>query len=96
VEVFRRFRDRILSEGGEEVVLATSFRGHSELIGVLNSVFSSVLGKTRQDLKANRQEPPHQAPHVRVYAVEFEGRVPKAQLQRAEAAHIAPVARDAG
>jgi ATP-dependent helicase/nuclease subunit A len=94
VEVFRRFRERNLSEGGEEVVLATSFRGHSELIGVLNDVFSSVLGETRQDLEANRQEPPHKAPHVRLYAVESEGRVPKAQLQRAEAAHIARQLRE--
>ena len=94
VEVFRRFRERILSEGGEEVVLATSFRGHSELVGVLNSVFSSVLGETRQDLEANRQEPPHEAPHVRLYAVEAEGRVPKAQLQRSEAAHIAHQLRE--
>jgi ATP-dependent helicase/nuclease subunit A len=94
VEVFRRFRDRILSEGGDEVVLATSFRGHSQLIGVLNAVFSSVLGETRQDLEANRKEPPHEAPHVRLYAVESEGRVPKAQLQRAEAAHIARQLRE--
>jgi ATP-dependent helicase/nuclease subunit A len=93
VEVFRRFRERILSEGGE-VVLATSFRGHSELVGVLNSVFSSVLGETRQDLEAHRGEPPHEAPHVRLYAVESEGRVPKAQLQRAEAAHIARQLRE--
>ena len=94
VEVFRRFRERILSEGGEEVVLATSFRGHSELVGVLNAVFSSVLGEMRQDLEAHRQEPPHEAPHVRLYAVESEGRVPKAQLQRAEAAHIARQLRE--
>jgi ATP-dependent helicase/nuclease subunit A len=94
VEVFRRFRERILSEGGEEVVLATSFRGHSELVGVLNSVFSSVLGETCQDLEAHRGEPPHEAPHVRLYAVESEGRVPKAQLQRAEAAHIARQLRE--
>ena len=94
VEVFRRFRERILSEGGEEVVLATSFRGHSELIGVLNAVFSSVLGEMRQDLEAHREEPPHEAPHVRLYAVESEGRVPKAQLQRAEAAHIARQLRE--
>jgi ATP-dependent helicase/nuclease subunit A len=94
VEVFRHFRDRILSEGGEEVVLATSFRGHSELIGVLNAVFSSVFGETRQDLEAHREEPPHEAPHVRLYAVESEGRVPKAQLQRAEAAHIARQLRE--
>lgn len=94
VEVFRRFRERILAEGGEEVVLATSFRGHSELIGVLNAVFSSVLGETRQDLEAHREEPPHEAPHVRLYAVESEGRVPKALLQRAEAAHIARQLRE--
>jgi ATP-dependent helicase/nuclease subunit A len=94
VEVFRRFRDRILSERGDEVVLATSFRGHSELIGVLNAVFSSVLGERRQDLEAHRQEPPHEAPHVRVYAMESEGRVPKAQLQRAEAVHIARLLRE--
>ena len=94
VEVFRRFRERIISEGGEEVVLATSFRGHSELVGVLNAVFSSVLGEMRQDLEAHREEPPHEAPHVRLYAVESEGRVPKAQLQRAEAAHIARQLRE--
>ena len=94
VEVFRRFRERILSEGGDEVVLATSFRGHSELVGVLNAVFSSVLGEMRQDLEAHRQQPPHEAPHVRAYAMESEERVPKARLQRAEAAHIARLLRE--
>ena len=94
VEVFRRFRKRILSEGGEEVVLATSFRGHSELVGVLNAMFSSMLGEMRQDLEAHRQQPPHEAPHVRAYAVESEEKVPKARLQRAEAAHIAHQLRE--
>jgi ATP-dependent helicase/nuclease subunit A len=94
VEVFRRFRERILSERGEEVVLATSFRGHSELVGVLNAVFSSVLGEMRQDLEAHREEPPHVAPHVRAYAMELEERVPKALLQRAEAVHIARQLRE--
>lgn len=89
VEVFRRFRERILSEGGSEVLLARSFRSHSGLLGVLNAVFSSVLGKLRQDLEAHRQEPPHEGPHVRAFAIEPEGRVGKAALQRAEAAHIA-------
>jgi hypothetical protein len=31
----------------------------------------------------------HEAPHVRIYAVDFEEMVPKAQLQRAEAVLIA-------
>src|SRR5215218_7539 len=48
----------------------------------------------RQDLGAYREEPPHVAPHVRAYAMESEERVPKAQLQRAEAAHIARQLRE--
>jgi hypothetical protein len=55
VEVFRRFRERILSEGGSEVLLATSFRSHSGLVKILNAVFSFVLGKLRQDLEAHRE-----------------------------------------
>jgi ATP-dependent helicase/nuclease subunit A len=94
VEVFRRFRECILSERGDEVLLATSFRGHSELVGVLNAVFSSVLGEMRQDLEAHREQPPHEAPHVRAYAMESEKRVPKAMLQRAEATHIARLVRE--
>jgi len=94
VEVFGRFRERILSEGGTEEHLSTSFRTHLELVRVLNDVFSSLLGEMRQDLEAQREEPPHEAPHVRLYAVESEGRVPKAQLQRAEAAHIARQLRE--
>jgi uncharacterized protein with PhoU and TrkA domain len=31
----------------------------------------------------------HEAPHVRIYALDFEEMVPKAQLQRAEAVLIA-------
>ena len=97
VEVFRRFRERILSEGGEEVVLATSFRGHSELVRVLNAVFSSVLGEMRQDLEAHREEPPHEAPHVRALrrGVRGEGAQGPAAAGGGRA-HRAPVARDAG
>jgi len=36
----------------------------------------------------------HEAPHVRIYAVDFEERVPKAQLQRAEAVLIARQLRE--
>jgi ATP-dependent helicase/nuclease subunit A len=88
-EVFRRFRSRIFKEGGEEVVLATSFRAHIGLTSVVNTVFSPVLGDLRQDLTAHRQQPPHEAPHVRAYAVEAEGKVRKTLLRRAEATLIA-------
>jgi hypothetical protein len=36
----------------------------------------------------------HEAPHVRTHAVEFEERVPKAPLQRAEAVLIARQLRE--
>jgi uncharacterized protein with PhoU and TrkA domain len=36
----------------------------------------------------------HEAPHVRIHAVEFEERVPKAPLQRAEAVLIARQLRE--
>ncbi len=93
VAVFRRFRERILSEGGSEALLATSFRAHAELMQTFNAVFSPVLGVLHQDLGAHRTQPPHAAPHVRAFAMEAEGKVPKAMLQRAEAAHLARLVR---
>jgi ATP-dependent helicase/nuclease subunit A len=50
VTVFRHFRERILSEGGSEVLLATSFRTHAELVRKFNTTFSPVLGNLHQDL----------------------------------------------
>src|SRR5215207_665091 len=93
VTVFRHFRERILSEGGSEALLATSFRTHAELMRTFNVAFSPMLGDLHQDLKAHREQPPHEAPHVRAFAIEAQGKVPKAKLQRAEAAHIARLVR---
>ncbi|MDP9439921.1 MAG: UvrD-helicase domain-containing protein, partial [Actinomycetota bacterium] len=86
--VFRRFRDRIVAEGGSEVVLVRTFRAHAGLTGTLNTVFSVVLGDLHQALEAHRADPPHAGPHLNVYAVEAEGRVSKGLRQRAEAAFI--------
>src|SRR5215212_5612574 len=93
VTVFRNFRERILSEGGSEALLATSFRAHAELMQTFNVAFSPVLGELHQDLKAHREQPPHEAPHVRAFAIEAQGKVPKPKLQRSEAAHIALLVR---
>lgn len=94
VEVFRRFRGQILTEGGAEVVLATSFRAHVGVTSTINAVFSPVLGDLRQDLTAHRQHPPHEAPHVRAYTIEAEGKVRKTLLRRAEATLIAELIRE--
>jgi ATP-dependent helicase/nuclease subunit A len=89
VEVFRRFRASILSEGGNEVVLPTSFRAHVGITTAINAVFSPVLGLgLRQDLSAHRVLPPHEGPHVRAYAIEAENNTRKALLRRAEATLI--------
>ena len=90
VGVFRRFRERILGEpGGGEEVLAITFRCHGQLIAKLNEAFAPILGDLHQELAAHRAEPPHDAPHIRAYAIEPEEKVRKAALERAEAAHIA-------
>ncbi len=95
VEVFRRFRARILAEPeGAEEVLSTTFRCHEGLISKLNATFSPILGDLHQSLSAHRADPPHAAPHVRLYAVESEEKVGKAALERAEAAHIALLIRE--
>lgn len=56
IEVFKQFRDRILSSGGKEVILSTSFRTHQALINLLNQIFAPLLGENRQDLAAARPE----------------------------------------
>lgn len=88
VDVFRRFRARIVDAGGSEVVLSRSFRSHGELVMLNNAVFSTVLGDLHQALVAHRAEPPHEAPHVQAYAIETEERISKARRQRAEASLI--------
>ena len=93
VTVFRDFRERILSEGGSEALLATSFRTHAELMRTFNVAFSPMLGDLHQDLTAHREQPPHEAPHVRAFAIEAQGNVYKAKRQRAEVTHIARLVR---
>lgn len=94
VDVFRRFRTRIVDAGGREVVLSRSFRSHGKLVLLNNAVFSTVLGDLHQALVAHRTEPPHEAPHVRAYAIETEEKVSKPRRQRAEAALIARLLKE--
>ena len=49
VTQFKATRDRILAErGGREVALDTSFRSAPEIIGLVNTLFSTILGADRQ------------------------------------------------
>ncbi|RMG10182.1 MAG: DNA helicase UvrD [Cyanobacteria bacterium J055] len=88
VSVFDRFRDRLVSQGGKLVELSLSFRTHQLLIDRINRIFKPLLGTLHQDLESSI-EPPHPAPHVRVYTVQAPKEVNKPQRQLAEAQHIA-------
>jgi len=57
VAVFRRFRDRIVEGGGEEVVLTRTFRAHEGLAGAQDPVFTALLGGLHQPLDAARAAP---------------------------------------
>ncbi|MEM8832460.1 MAG: UvrD-helicase domain-containing protein [Cyanobacteria bacterium P01_G01_bin.19] len=61
VRIFGQFRDRILQDGGKEVVLGTSFRTHQTLIDKLNRVFAPLLQEESQNLTAFRQSEPIEA-----------------------------------
>ncbi len=58
IRVFQQFRDRILHNGGKEVILSTSFRTHQALINSFNQIFAPLLKENHQDLTAFRQSPP--------------------------------------
>ncbi|HEX7040681.1 MAG TPA: UvrD-helicase domain-containing protein [Trueperaceae bacterium] len=57
VAVFRRFRDRIVAGGGEEVVLTRTFRAHEGLAREQEPVLAALLGDLHQPLTAVRSPP---------------------------------------
>ncbi len=67
VEVFRRFRQRISREGGQEVRMSESFRAHEDLTTCVNRIFAPVLADLHQDLEAHRKAAPHPGPHVTLH-----------------------------
>ena len=58
IRVFEQFRDRILQNGGKEIILSTSFRTHQALINRFNQIFAPLLEENHQDLTAFRQSTP--------------------------------------
>ncbi|MEJ2189667.1 MAG: 3'-5' exonuclease [Acidobacteriota bacterium] len=93
VGVFRRYRERIREDGGDEVVLEQSFRSHGALMARLNQVFGAVLGDLHQDLRAER-EPAGDGPHLRFVPIEKVKGPNRAQRVVAEAHAIAAGIRD--
>ncbi len=92
VEVFRRYRRRLLEEGGSEIVLDQSFRAHEALALTVNRAFAQVLGAEHQELRAVRTEAPHAPPHVSAHLVSGKDGRPRRQVS--EARLIARVLRE--
>ena len=94
VEVFRSWCDEIQKNGGTKEILSTSFRTHKFLVDNINHIFTPLLEELHQNLDAHRVESPHNYPAVRVFTIEAESKILKAQTLRAEAAHIAALVRE--
>lgn len=82
VQVFQDWRDRLQQLGGHTVSLTQSFRTHQALIQNINRVFAPVLGDLHQDLDAERV-PPHDGPHLEVFAVTPDNVEPKPNIDQA-------------
>ncbi|MEO1375883.1 MAG: UvrD-helicase domain-containing protein [Cyanobacteria bacterium J06635_10] len=94
VDIFLSWCDEIKNNGGTQEILSTSFRTHKSLVDNINHIFTPLLGELHQNLDAHRVESPHNYPAVRVFAIEAESKIIKAQTLRSEAAHIAELVKE--
>ena len=67
--IFRSVRSRISDDGGSGVVLSTSFRTHTELLGPINGCFAPIFGAVHEALTPHRMTPPHEGPHLEAFAI---------------------------
>jgi ATP-dependent helicase/nuclease subunit A len=94
VQVFRQVRAGIAGEAnGRDVRLDRSFRTHAALVASTNAIFAPLLGDAFQPLAAQREQAPHDGPHVQTLTVQVPGAA--AARQRVEAAWIARTLTDA-
>ena len=105
LSVFTDFRNNILQNQGQEVILSTSFRTHQPLINLINRIFQPLLGENHQDLNAYRQSPPDNInnrdvlvkrlnkdiaiPYIQAFAIASNKETDKTQRQKMEAYRIA-------
>lgn len=94
VQVFRQVRAEIAAEAtGRDVRLDRSFRTHAALVASCNGIFSPLLGDAFQALKADREQAPHDGPHVHTLTVQVAGAA--SVRQRVEADWVARTLRQA-
>lgn len=89
VSVFRRFRETIVTSGGGEYRMATSFRTHQRLVDHFNGIFGVVFGQRHMPLVAHRPEVATGWPAIQFLTVSSNSRVSKSIRQQTEAGAIA-------
>jgi ATP-dependent helicase/nuclease subunit A len=90
VEVFRQFRNSIVTSGGSEVEMSETFRTHESLVTSCNDLFSELLGAgLHKPLEATRIDAPHAGPHLTIAVVDTDAETSAAEKEIAEAAYIA-------
>ena len=103
LRVFEYFRQKILSNKGQEVILSQSFRTHQTLVNQINRIFADLLGRYHQELNSIRElgrigkmveigkigEENHSFPYIQVFAVENNRESNKTERQHLEADYLA-------
>lgn len=94
IEVFNKFRKRIIDNQGDEIILNQSFRTHQQLINQINQVFSPLLGDLRQDLEAVRIDPPSPRETLQVFVIPKTAETDVTQRRIAEGKLIAKTLKE--
>ncbi|GAB4228541.1 MAG: hypothetical protein Kow0049_09670 [Stanieria sp.] len=94
IRVFKQFKQKILNNNGQEVILSQSFRTHQSLLQKINQIFAPLLVDLHQELKSNRFLEAEEnrckgEKYIQVFAVEKHPDSNKNQRQRVEAHHLA-------
>lgn len=85
VEVFRRFRDRIVAAGGQHVELTSTFRAHAGLTVEQEPVFAALLRGLHGPLRAVRSAPARVGSYMQFHACVGRG---NSRVRRLNEAHL--------
>jgi ATP-dependent helicase/nuclease subunit A len=102
IRVFKQFKQKILNNSGQEVILSQSFRTHQSLLQQINQIFAPLLADLHQELQSDRfldaevqgrrgagEKGCNGENYIQIFVVEKHPDTNKSQRQRLEAHHLA-------
>lgn len=100
LRVFKSFKQKILTNKGQEIILSQSFRSHQALLEKINQIFAPLLEDLHQQLTSERFLAAGkqslldggencQTNYLQIFAIEKHPNSSKNQRQRVEAHHLA-------